>query len=168
MTTDLAPDLPPIFCQLGPINQVVLNIIVNAAHAIGDVVKGTKQKGRITISSRKAGDGVEIRISDTGGGIPETVIREKIFDPFFTTKPVGKGTGQGLAIARAVVMDKHGGKNWVEEVRLDQGTVFIIRLPVKRESPSFERLLEQVHTCLACEIYDPMLVLRRSQNPGLD
>lgn len=135
MTTDLAPDLPPIFCQLGPINQVVLNIIVNAAHAIGDVVKGTKQKGRITISSRKAGDGVEIRISDTGGGIPET-IREKIFDPFFTTKPVGKGTGQGLAIARAVVMDKHGGRIEVES-QVDQGTTFIIRLPVKqRESPS--------------------------------
>ncbi len=135
MTTDFAPDLPPVFCQLGPINQVVLNIIVNAAHAIGDVVKGTRQKGRITISTRTVGDGVEIRITDTGGGIPET-IREKIFDPFFTTKPVGKGTGQGLAIARSVVVDKHGGRIEVES-QIDQGTTFIIRLPVKpREAPS--------------------------------
>ncbi|HBH79111.1 MAG TPA: histidine kinase, partial [Nitrospira sp.] len=135
MTMDLTPDLPPVFCQLGPINQVVLNIIVNAAHAIGDVVKGTKQKGRITIATRPVGDGVEIRISDTGGGIPET-IREKIFDPFFTTKPVGKGTGQGLAIARSVVVDKHGGRINVES-QVDQGTTFIIHLPVKpKEAPS--------------------------------
>lgn len=135
MTMDLTPDLPPVFCQLGPINQVVLNIIVNAAHAIGDVVKGTKQKGRITISTRPVGDRVEIRISDTGGGIPET-IREKIFDPFFTTKPVGKGTGQGLAIARSVVVDKHGGRIDVES-EVDQGTIFIIYLPVKpKEAPA--------------------------------
>ncbi|MBK9949664.1 MAG: PAS domain S-box protein [Nitrospira sp.] len=135
LTMDLAPDLPPVFCQLGPINQVVLNIIVNAAHAIGDVVKGTTQKGRITISTRTVGDGVEIRVRDTGGGIPET-IRGKIFDPFFTTKPVGKGTGQGLAIARSVVVDKHGGRIDVES-EVDQGTIFIIHLPVKpREAPS--------------------------------
>ncbi|MBK8276430.1 MAG: hypothetical protein IPK92_11525 [Nitrospira sp.] len=113
----------------------MLNIIVNAAHAIGDVVKGTTQKGRITISTRTVGDGVEIRVRDTGGGIPET-IRGKIFDPFFTTKPVGKGTGQGLAIARSVVVDKHGGRIDVES-EVDQGTIFIIHLPVKpREAPS--------------------------------
>jgi PAS domain S-box-containing protein len=134
MTMDLTPDLPPVFCQLGPINQVVLNIIVNAAHAIGDMVKGTRQKGRITISTRPVGDGVEIRISDTGGGIPET-IREKIFDPFFTTKPVGKGTGQGLAIARSVVVDKHGGRINVES-QVDQGTTFTIHLPVKPKEAS--------------------------------
>lgn len=79
LTMDLAPGppLPPVFCQLGPINQVVLNIIVNAAHAIGDVVKGTTQKGRITISTRTVGDGWEIRVRDTGGGIPGDEIRGK-------------------------------------------------------------------------------------------
>ena len=128
VTTDLAPDLPLVCCQLGPINQVVLNIIVNAAHAIGDLVKGTTQKGRIAITTRAIGEGVEMQIADTGGGIPET-IREKIFDPFFTTKPVGKGTGQGLAIARSVV-DKHGGTITLDS-QMGQGTTFRIWLPLK-------------------------------------
>jgi signal transduction histidine kinase len=129
VTTDLAADLPLVCCLLGPINQVVLNIVVNAAHAIGDVVKATGQKGRITITTRPDGDWVEIRIADTGGGIPDA-IRQKIFDPFFTTKPVGKGTGQGLAIARSVVVDKHGGTITVES-QVGRGTTFILRLPVK-------------------------------------
>jgi signal transduction histidine kinase len=138
LTTDLAADLPPVCCQLGPINQVFLNIIVNAAHAIGDIVKGTNHKGRITIATRPDGDWVEIRIVDTGGGIPEA-IRQKIFDPFFTTKPVGKGTGQGLAIARSVV-DKHGGTIQVES-QVGQGTTFILRLPVKpaEEQPPLQQ-----------------------------
>ena len=129
LTTDFAPDLPPVFCLLGPINQMIVNMIVNAAHAIGDVVKNTGQKGQITITTRLVDDWVEIRITDTGTGIPEA-IREKIYDPFFTTKPIGKGTGQGLAIARSVVIDKHGGAIAVES-EMGKGTTFIVRLPAK-------------------------------------
>ncbi|MDH5639855.1 MAG: PAS domain S-box protein [Nitrospira sp.] len=127
LAIDLEPHLPPVLCQVGPINQAVLNIIVNAAHAIQDVVKGTAEKGWITVTSRSVGAWVEICIADTGAGISES-IRQKIFDPFFTTKPVGKGTGQGLAIARSVVVEKHGGTITVES-EVGRGTTFIIRLP---------------------------------------
>ncbi|MEK6786624.1 MAG: ATP-binding protein [Nitrospirota bacterium] len=129
LTTDLAPDLPLVPCLQGPFNQVILNLIVNAAHAIGDVVESTGQKGIISITSRRVDDWAEIRITDNGTGIPEH-IRHKIFDPFFTTKEVGKGTGQGLAIARSVVVGKHHGMITVES-QVGQGTTFIIRLPVQ-------------------------------------
>jgi signal transduction histidine kinase len=115
-------------CFAGEINQVVLNLIVNAAHAIEDVVKGTANKGKITVTTRVLDGSVEIAISDTGKGIPVDV-RGRIFDPFFTTKEVGKGTGQGLAIARAVVVDKHRGTLHFETV-VGQGTTFFIRLPI--------------------------------------
>ncbi len=128
LTTDLASDLPPVPCLLGEFNQVVLNMIVNAAHAIGDVVKNTGHKGLISITSRRTGEWVEIQLTDTGTGIPEA-IRDKIFDPFFTTKGVGKGTGQGLAIARSVIVDKHRGTLTVES-QLGKGTTFVIRLPL--------------------------------------
>ena len=105
--TDFAT-LPPVNCYAGEINQVVLNLIVNAAHAIGDVVKGTPAKGKIRVATRVLDESIEIAIGDTGKGIPVEV-RSRIFDPFFTTKEVGKGTGQGLAIARTVIVDKHGG-----------------------------------------------------------
>ncbi|MEO8062103.1 MAG: ATP-binding protein [Pseudomonadota bacterium] len=121
-------DLPPVNCFAGEINQVVLNLIVNAAHAIADVVKGTTDKGKIRVATRVLGDQVEIAISDTGKGIPADV-RSRIFDPFFTTKEVGKGTGQGLAIARGVVVDKHGGTLHFE-TETGQGTTFYIRLPI--------------------------------------
>ena len=121
-------ELPKVCCHGGEVNQVVLNLLVNAAHAIGDVVKGTDQKGLITVRSRVDGGMVEIAITDTGGGIPEA-IRGKIFDPFFTTKEVGRGTGQGLAIARSVVHDKHGG-DLTFETELGRGTTFFIRLPL--------------------------------------
>jgi signal transduction histidine kinase len=107
---------------------VVLNLIVNAAHAIGDVVKGTAAKGKIRVSTRLLDDQVEISISDSGKGIPVEV-RSRIFDPFFTTKEVGKGTGQGLAIARTVIVDKHKGTLHFE-TELGKGTTFHIRLPV--------------------------------------
>ena len=128
MVTDFDPALPPVPCLPGEINQVILNLIVNAAHAIGDVVKEGGGKGTITVSTRLAGEWAEIRIRDTGTGIPEG-IRERIFDPFFTTKEVGKGTGQGLAIARTVVTEKHGGSLTFEST-VGTGTTFIIRLPV--------------------------------------
>jgi signal transduction histidine kinase len=118
--------LPPVNCFAGEINQVVLNLIVNAAHAISDVVKGTANKGKIRVATRVLGDQVEIAITDTGKGIPVDV-RSRIFDPFFTTKEVGKGTGQGLAIARSVIVDKHGGTLHFE-TEVGQGTSFYIRL----------------------------------------
>jgi signal transduction histidine kinase len=128
--TDLAPDLPEVPCLPGEINQVILNLVVNAAHAIADVVAdGSRGKGVINVRTCRDGDCVELRICDNGTGIPEKA-RARIFEPFFTTKPVGKGTGQGLAIARSVVVDKHGGT--IEfETELGKGTTFIIRLPLK-------------------------------------
>jgi PAS domain S-box-containing protein len=120
--------IPPVVCHAGEINQVVLNIVVNAAHAIADAVAGTDRKGKITVSTRKSGDQVEIAIGDTGPGIPEA-IRQRIFDPFFTTKEVGRGTGQGLAIARNVITEKHGG-SLTFDTELGRGTTFHIVLPV--------------------------------------
>jgi signal transduction histidine kinase len=125
--TDLG-QLAPLTCHAGDINQVILNIVVNAAHAIGEVVEGTGDRGRISVRTRLDGDHVVVSIADTGKGIPES-IRDRVFEPFFTTKPVGKGTGQGLAIARSVVVDKHGGKLTLESV-VGQGTTFHIRLPL--------------------------------------
>jgi PAS domain S-box-containing protein len=120
--------IPPVLCHLGDLNQVFLNLLINAAHAIGDVVKDSTHKGRIIVRTRQVGDSVEIAITDTGTGIPEP-IRTKIFDPFFTTKEVGKGTGQGLALARAIVVEKHGG-TLTFETELGKGTTFYVRLPL--------------------------------------
>ncbi len=131
-------DLPQVHCHVGELNQVFLNIIVNAAHAIGDLVKGTPEKGRITVETRAEGDEAVIAISDTGGGIPPE-IRQRIFEPFFTTKEVGKGTGQGLAIAHNVVVAKHGGTLSVDS-RVGEGSTFTIRLPIR--SPDPEALAE--------------------------
>jgi CheY-like chemotaxis protein len=105
--TDFGP-LPLVVCHLGDLNQAFLNIVVNAAQAIEDQVKGTSKKGKICVQTRQDGDWVEINISDSGSGIPEE-LRERVFDPFFTTKEVGRGTGQGLPLARAIVVEKHGG-----------------------------------------------------------
>ena len=128
METDFDTTLPPIRCYPGEINQVVLNLIVNAAHAIGDVVeKNSANKGTIRVQTRNILAWAEIRIQDTGGGIPVGV-QYRIFDPFFTTKEIGKGTGQGLAIARSVVVDKHNGTIRFETEE-GKGTTFIIRLP---------------------------------------
>ena len=121
-------DLPLVPCHLGEINQVILNLLVNASHAIADVVKDTGNFGKLTVRSGVDGEHVEISISDTGMGIPEAV-RAKIFDPFFTTKEVGKGTGQGLAIARSVIVNKHGGTLRFE-TECNKGTTFFIRLPI--------------------------------------
>jgi PAS domain S-box-containing protein len=128
LQTDFDRALPLIPCQAGEFNQVILNLIVNAAHAIGDVVgKAGSAKGRICVQTRDCPDWVEIRIQDNGSGIPEHV-RPRIFDPFFTTKEIGKGTGQGLAITRSVVVDKYGGTVHFETEE-GKGTTFIIRLP---------------------------------------
>jgi len=132
MKTDFADDLPPVSCLPGEFNQVILNIVVNAAHAISETIGNESvQKGVITISTHKAGDWVEIRISDTGSGIPEEV-RSKIFNAFFTTKGVGKGSGQGLAISHSVIVDKHDGDLYFE-TEAGKGTTFIIHLPIATE-----------------------------------
>jgi len=124
--TDLA-ELPQVLCQIGELNQVFLNLIVNAAHAIADRVNGTDARGEIIVRSWIEGEEVKIAISDTGGGIAES-IRDQIFDPFFTTKEVGRGTGQGLAIARSIVVDKHRGKLLLDTA-VGVGTTFTIVLP---------------------------------------
>jgi PAS domain S-box-containing protein len=125
--TDLG-DIPAVLCHVGDMNQVFLNLLVNAAHAISDVVKGSGAKGKIRVRTRQDDNRVCIEISDTGCGIPEA-LGERIYDPFFTTKEVGRGSGQGLAIARSIVVDKHGGLlSYDSEV--GQGTTFRILLPI--------------------------------------
>lgn len=124
--------LPPVLCLPGELNQVILNLIINAAHAIAAAGAGDQAKGVIAVSSRLTGDWVEIRVRDTGTGIPEDV-RPRIFDPFFTTKDVGKGTGQGLTIAHSVVVDKHDGTIDFETAT-GVGTTFIVRLPLEGEA----------------------------------
>jgi len=137
LETEFQDDLPLVPCFSGELNQVVLNLIVNASHAIAEASarSGSTALGLIRVSTRLNGDKVEIRIRDSGTGIPPE-IRNRIFDPFFTTKAVGKGTGQGLAIAHAVVVEKHGGSIDLESEE-GRGTTFILRLPlnpVERES----------------------------------
>jgi len=121
-------DLPLVVCNIGDINQVFLNLLVNAAHAIAEGTKGSGEKGKIQVRTSSEGNAVLVTISDTGCGIPEAN-RSKVFDPFFTTKEVGRGTGQGLAIARSVVVERHKGSlNFESEV--GKGTTFCIRLPI--------------------------------------
>ena len=129
VVTDLDPHLPPVFCLPTEINQVVLNVVVNAAHAVADALHSRpKPRGTITVRARRCGYWAEIRVEDTGTGIPES-IQPRVFDPFFTTKDVGQGSGQGLAIARSIIVDRHGGTIRFETV-LNQGTTFVIRLPI--------------------------------------
>ena len=128
LSTRLDPDLPPVPCHPGDINQVLLNLIVNAAHAIAEKPKDPDAPlGRIVVASRRLADAVEIRVEDDGCGIPEEN-RAKIFTPFFTTKEVGKGTGQGLTIAYDIVVRKHRGDIRFE-TETGKGTTFILRLP---------------------------------------
>ncbi len=131
VVTDLAGDLPPVPGIIGQLNQVFLNLIVNAAHAIADREKdrGGNGRGTITIATRLVDGAVEARVGDTGTGIkPEH--RHRLFTPFFTTKPVGKGTGQGLALCHSIITKHHEGTIACES-ELGQGTTFVIRLPVR-------------------------------------
>jgi len=120
-------ELPQVTCHAGEINQAVLNLVINAAHAIADHAKHG-EKGLIRVRTRRDGDSAVIAISDTGGGIPDS-IQDRVFDPFFTTKEVGRGTGQGLSVARSVIVEKHRGQLSFESQR-GQGTTFEIRLPL--------------------------------------
>ncbi|WP_081424873.1 PAS domain S-box protein [Syntrophomonas wolfei] len=127
---NLGNDLPAVKMVVNQINQVLLNIIVNASHSIQDAIeKGLYPKGKIVVSSLINESYVEIRISDNGMGIPDTIIN-KVFDPFFTTKEVGKGTGQGLAISHDIIVNKHNGSIELES-EVGRGTTFYIRLPIE-------------------------------------
>ncbi|MEO8634555.1 MAG: ATP-binding protein [Gemmatimonadales bacterium] len=128
MVLELSPDLPPVPCLAGEIQQVILNLIVNAAHAIGDVVAESGGRGTIRISTTVVEGFVEVRVRDSGTGIPLEV-RSRVFDPFFTTKDVGRGTGQGLALARDAIVRKHRGSLTFES-EVGAGTCFLIRLPL--------------------------------------
>jgi PAS domain S-box-containing protein len=132
--TDFDPALPLVPVLPGAFNQVILNILVNAAHAVSAAVGETAlTKGTISVVTRRVEDWAEIHIRDTGCGMPAKII-SRIFDPFFTTKPVGKGTGQGLAIAHDVVVKKHGGTIAVDS-EPGVGTTFTLRLPLEAASP---------------------------------
>src|SRR6266702_2132140 len=129
-------DLPPVWCHAGDINQVLVNLVVNAAHAIADKVGTSSRRGVITIRTFVDGEDAVLQVADTGTGIPKD-IAGRVFEPFFTTKEVGRGTGQGLALAYTLVTDRHAGS--ISFVSGDAvGTTFTVRLPVdgKRAQPS--------------------------------
>ena len=129
MVTDFDPAMPPVLCLQGEFKQVIMNLIINAAHSIEDVVgKNPGEKGIIKIRTHYDDTWAEVRVSDTGQGIPKD-IRPRIFDPFFTTKDVGKGSGQGLAISHSVIVNKHYGTIGFE-TEMGKGTTMIIRLPM--------------------------------------
>lgn len=129
LVTELG-DLPLVECSAGEMGQALLNLIVNAAQAIGE----TGRRGTLTVRTRTAGANVEITVQDTGAGIPDEV-RPRIFDAFFTTKPVGKGTGQGLSITQDILR-RHGGTvDFTTE--MGKGTTFTLCLPIQQAtSPS--------------------------------
>jgi PAS domain S-box-containing protein len=129
--TNFGP-LPSIVCNVGELNQVFLNLIVNAAHAIHDAGRDA-ETGEIRIDTEIVGDEAVIRIRDNGCGIPPENL-SKLYDPFFTTKEVGRGTGQGLSIAHSILVDKHQGAIDVSS-RLGVGTEFVLRIPVSGRSP---------------------------------
>ncbi len=127
--TDLDRELPAVPCSQQDISQVVLNLIVNAAHAIADALgDSSADKGVIRISTKRVGEVAEMRVADSGCGIPEE-LRERVFEPFFTTKEVGRGTGQGLTMAYKTIVDKHSGTLQLEST-VGEGSTFIITLPL--------------------------------------
>ncbi len=129
-------DLPPVMCLVSDLNQVFLNLVVNAAQAIADVTPDG-ERGRLAVRTRCEGDEVVIEIEDTGGGIPEEH-QSRVFEPFFTTREVGQGSGQGLALARSVVVDRHHG-TLTFETEPGVGTTFVIRLPIDQGDCSERR-----------------------------
>ncbi len=132
LVTELDPKLPMVWCKIDELNQVLLNMIVNAVHAIQEKQKKPDgSKGKITIRTAKKGNDVLISISDTGCGIPQNLVN-RIFDPFFTTKDVGKGTGQGLSLAHNIIVNHHHGTISVDS-KINVGTTFIITLPIGQQ-----------------------------------
>ncbi|SNR52659.1 ATP-binding protein [Blastococcus mobilis] len=127
-------ELPPVQCNIADLNQVFLNLIVNAA----DAIEETGQRGSINVSTAVEDGDAVVRITDTGDGIPEEV-RARMFDPFFTTKDVGRGSGQGLPLARGVVQEGHGGSLVFDSV-MGEGTTFVIRIPVGGRASAAEHV----------------------------
>lgn len=125
--------IPDVTCNAGGIRQVLLNLVVNAAHAIADAGGNSEKRGAIRIATAQRDSDVIISVADTGTGIPDA-IRERIFEPFFTTKEPGRGSGQGLAISRSIVM-QHGGKLWFRS-ELGRGTAFFVELPIQAPAPA--------------------------------
>lgn len=129
LVTNFDSSLPLVPCLPGDLNQALLNLVTNAAHAIESASKsGPKKQGTLTVATARDGDWVVIEVSDTGTGIPES-IRNRIFDPFFTTKPMGQGTGQGLAITYNIIVEKHGGELTFDS-EVGVGTTFRVRIPL--------------------------------------
>jgi signal transduction histidine kinase len=126
--TEFAEDLPLVDCIQSELNQVWLNLIVNASHAIAEKVGESGVKGLLTVCTRQEDDQIVVEIADTGCGIPDE-IHDRVWDHFFTTKQVGKGTGQGLSIVHAII-DKHDGAISFES-RANGGTTFTVRLPLQ-------------------------------------
>lgn len=139
-------ELPAIPCYAGDMNQVFLNLLVNAAHAIEERFRGTAERGVIRVRSWLEESYACVEIADNGQGIPADD-RHRIFEPFFTTKPVGRGTGQGLAISRSIVIDKHGGSISFDS-EVGHGTRFVVKLPL--EEPS-SRVSASIPVALAVE-----------------
>ncbi|MCL5990741.1 MAG: ATP-binding protein, partial [Bacteroidetes bacterium] len=137
LETRLDPNLPLVHCTIDEINQVILNMLVNAAHAIEEAVgRDSGKLGKITIETKSDGDFVYIIIQDNGRGIPQE-IQSRIFDPFFTTKEVGKGTGQGLAIAHDIIVNKHNGEISIDS-EIGMGTTFTLKLPIHSKQDSLK------------------------------
>ena len=131
--TDYQPNLPRLECYADEMNQVFLNLIVNATHAIREASKKqARERGKLTIRTRKIDNDVQIEIQDNGTGIPLPVCA-RVFDPFFTTKQAGEGTGQGLTICHNIVVQKHHGNIWFD-TELDRGTTFFVRIPIQFDS----------------------------------
>lgn len=131
VATELDPNLPPVPCVVDEFNQVMLNLIINAAHAISEALKSRGgDKGKITVRTRSEANWAVVEVEDTGTGIAKEH-QKRIFEPFFTTKPVGKGTGQGLAVVHAVMVKHHRGTIAVE-TDPGKGTKFILRLPLSQ------------------------------------
>jgi signal transduction histidine kinase len=122
-------ELPSVECLVHDLKQVFLNLVINAAHAIGDRRTVDARHGLVTVRTWHDGDEVAISITDDGCGIPAE-IAEQVWEPFFTTKEVGRGTGQGLALARSIIVEGHGGTITLDSEPM-QGTTFTIRLPIR-------------------------------------
>ncbi|MBI4820782.1 MAG: response regulator [Deltaproteobacteria bacterium] len=153
VNTEIEPDLPQVECLGIEIKQVVLNLIVNASHAIASRTSGDKElRGHIEVGMRVVGDFVEISVRDDGTGIPVDIL-SRIFEPFFTTKEVGRGTGQGLAIVYAVVARRHNGYLRVGS-DVGVGTRFVVGLPIKADGPAYSGLALSF-TNLAGEAHPP-------------
>lgn len=125
-------ELPLVACRIGDINQVFLNLIVNAAHAVSDKFQATGELGVIRVVSRVDRDRVVVEVADNGAGIPPD-IQPRIFEPFFTTKGVGRGTGQGLAMSRAIIVEQHRGSLNFRSTP-GEGTTFVVELPISSKT----------------------------------